>query len=69
MKKKSVKRTITELINKRLELEYNIQLMKDFIAHCPSSYLGPLGAKAEIRKCNKEIALIDEELQKKNYKD
>lgn len=60
MKKKLNEMTITELRGRRENLQQTIRICSDYLASCPNTFLGPLGAKAEIRRCQKEINLINE---------
>lgn len=64
MKKKLNEMTVTELKCYKKELLNIIEICRKYLATCPNTFLGPLGAKAEIRKCNKKIEIINRLLAK-----
>ena len=64
MSKQIEKMTVTELKGYKEELQNIIKICREYLATCPNTFLGPLGAKAEIRKCNKKIEIINRLLAK-----
>lgn len=63
MSKQIEKMTVTELKGYKEELQNIIKICREYLASCPNTFLGPLGAKAEIRKCNKKIEAINQLLR------
>lgn len=64
MNKQLEKMTVTELKGYKEELLNIIEICRKYLATCPNTFLGPLGARAEIRKCNKKIEIINRLLAK-----
>lgn len=62
MRKRINEMTVTELKGRKKSLEQTIQICNDYLASCPNTFLGPLGAKAEIKRCQKELDMINTRL-------
>lgn len=54
---------IIQLKNRKYELERIINICTDYLASAYNTFLGPMGARAEIRRCKKELALINSEIK------
>lgn len=60
MRRELEEMTITELKGYKQELLNTIEICRKYLATCPNTFLGPLGARVEIYKCNKKIEIINE---------
>lgn len=53
------------LFNRITELEELIKIHQDYLKCSFGTFLGPLGANAEIKRCRKEIQKVEEELDRR----
>lgn len=65
MKRKITEMSLDALYARKRDLDQTVRICEDFLASCPNTLLGPLGARAEIKRCNKEINLIIQELERR----
>ena len=50
--------TLIQLRNRKESLEKTIKICEEYLESTHNTFLGPLGARAEIRKCSKELDII-----------
>ena len=50
--------TLIQLRNRKESLERTIKICEEYLESAHNTFLGPLGARAEIRKCTKELDKI-----------
>lgn len=50
--------TLIQLRNRKDELTRTIKICEEYLESAHNTFLGPLGARAEIRKCSKELDKI-----------
>lgn len=50
--------TLIQLHNRRDELVRIIKICEEYLESAHNTFLGPLGARVEIRKCSKELEKI-----------
>lgn len=50
--------TLIQLRNRKESLEKTIKICEEYLESTHNTFLGPLGARAEIRKCSKELDKI-----------
>lgn len=50
--------TLIQLRNRRDELVRTIKICEEYLESAHNTFLGPLGARVEIRKCSKELEKI-----------
>ena len=50
--------TLLQLRNRKESLERTIKICEEYLESAHNTFLGPLGARAEIRKCSKELDKI-----------
>lgn len=50
--------TLIQLRNRKDELARTIEICEEYLESAHNTFLGPLGARAEIRKCSKELEKI-----------
>lgn len=61
--------TLIQLRNRKESLERTIKICEEYLESAHNTFLGPLGARAEIRKCSKELDKIYAIMIEKNTED
>ena len=66
MSKLLINMTHEEIYNKIIYYRGLIDIHNDYLKTAFNTFLGPLGAKAEIKRCNKELQKLYNELNKRD---